>query len=117
MTVHSSRLAGRLFVARRLAAAAEEEEDSEGGAGGFVAESRHLGAIEALTSYVGRQDPLPEWADKGAIIGLQGGTGHVRRITEQLNGAGVPIAALWLQDWTGARSTIFGQRLWWIPGS
>ena len=81
--------------------------------GGFVAASRHLAAVESLTAFVGRQRPLPEWADKGAIIGLQGGTEHVRAITEQLQQAGVPIAALWLQDWTGSRKTIFGQRLWW----
>ena len=106
VTVHSPRLRGRLF------GAAPTVRD-EGEKGGFVAASRHLAAVESLTAFVGRQRPLPEWADKGAIIGLQGGTEHVRAITEQLQQAGVPIAALWLQDWTGSRKTIFGQRLWW----
>ena len=63
--------------------------------------------------YAGRQRPLPAWADAGAIIGIQGGTTQVRQVTRRLLEAGVPIAALWLQDWSGKRNTILGQRLWW----
>ncbi len=39
----------------------------------------------------------------GAIIGYQGGTAAVRDMFSQLNAAGVPMAGMWLQDWTGIR--------------
>jgi len=114
ITVHASSMRGRLFKGFPAAASAAQAADSaDGQKSGFVAESMPLLAVEALTEYVGRQQPLPEWADTGAIIGLQGGTSHVRHVTETLREHGVPLSALWLQDWIGARHTTLGQRLWW----
>jgi alpha-glucosidase (family GH31 glycosyl hydrolase) len=46
-------------------------------------------------------------------VGLQGGTERVRRISDELESLGTPIAALWLQDWVGQRKTSFGTQLWW----
>lgn len=56
---------------------------------------------------------LPTWTQNGAILGLQGGTEEVRRELETMQDAGVPIAGVWLQDWSGRRTTDFGERLWW----
>jgi alpha-glucosidase len=56
---------------------------------------------------------VPEWSQRGAIIGLQGGTLEVRRELGQLQSAGAEISAVWLQDWSGQRTTDFGDRLWW----
>jgi alpha-glucosidase len=108
VTVHAPTMSGRLFTAFSSGHAMPPADKN-----GFFAESRHLRALEALTSYVGRQPPLPEWADKGAIIGMQGGTQAVRKLTAHIQQAGVPIVALWLQDWIGKRSTLLGHRLWW----
>ncbi|KAG0497003.1 hypothetical protein HPP92_001694 [Vanilla planifolia] len=44
---------------------------------------------------------------------MQGGTGAVRRVWEQLKNHDVPISAFWLQDWVGQRKTIIGSQLWW----
>ena len=42
-----------------------------------------------------------------------GGTKEVRRIFDLLRGAGVPIGAMWLQDWCGVRVNGGFTRLWW----
>jgi alpha-glucosidase (family GH31 glycosyl hydrolase) len=69
--------------------------------------------IEQFTEYSGRMRLLPEWIISGAVVGLQGGTDRVRRISDELESLGTPIAALWLQDWVGQRKTSFGTQLWW----
>lgn len=56
---------------------------------------------------------LPEWTQRGATVGIQGGTDEVRRRVADLQDAGVELAGVWLQDWTGQRTTSFGDRLWW----
>lgn len=71
------------------------------------------GQIAQHTAVVGRMPPLPDWTQRGAIVGLQGGTERVRGILRQLDEAGVPLAGVWLQDWVGQRSTSFGKQLWW----
>jgi alpha-glucosidase len=59
-------------------------------------------------------DPvLPDWSQHGAVVGLQGGSMEVRRELAQLRAAGARISAVWLQDWSGQRSTDFGDRVWW----
>jgi alpha-glucosidase len=57
--------------------------------------------------------PLADWAQRGAILGLQGGTDKVRQVVAQMQEAGTKISGVWLQDWTGKRVTSFGDRLWW----
>ena len=69
--------------------------------------------LEEFTRYAGRMQPLPAWVDAGAIVGLQGGTAVVRQRYAQLQAAGVPMSALWLQDWVGKRKTPVGSLLWW----
>ncbi|MBV9325572.1 MAG: alpha-glucosidase [Chloroflexi bacterium] len=69
--------------------------------------------IEAYTQYAGRMKPLPHWVDRGAIVGIQGGTSAVLARVAALRAAGVPLAGVWLQDWVGQRTTSFGSRLLW----
>ena len=111
LTAHAARLDGKLL------APACDGGGGGGGGGGeggrFVARSTHLAVLESLTEFTGRMQPLPEWADEGAILGLQGGDATVMRRYEQLKAGGVPIAGLWLQDWVGKRYTPLGDRLWW----
>ncbi len=56
---------------------------------------------------------LASWTGDGAIVGIQGGTEEVRSTVAALQDAGTEIAGVWLQDWTGQRTTSFGERLWW----
>lgn len=61
----------------------------------------------------GVRQPLAEWTQQGAVLGLQGGTDRVTEIVDEMLAAGTAISAVWLQDWTGQRQTSFGDRLWW----
>ena len=72
-----------------------------------------LDLIEAYSDYCGRMRALPDWAHNGAIVGLQGGQQKVEARLDALRRAGVPVAALWLQDWVGIRLTSVGEQLWW----
>ena len=56
---------------------------------------------------------LASWTGDGAIVGVQGGTEEVRSTVGELQDAGTEITGVWLQDWTGQRTTSFGERLWW----
>ncbi len=56
---------------------------------------------------------LPDWLFEGAVLGMQGGTEAVRRAVDDLRMAGADLSAVWLQDWSGRRTTDFGERLWW----
>ena len=76
-------------------------------------ETPPLTLLRGISAYTGRMKPLPPWVDTGAIIGMEGGKGTVLNITETLIKARVPIAAIWLQDWTGERHLAGGDRLWW----
>jgi alpha-glucosidase (family GH31 glycosyl hydrolase) len=69
--------------------------------------------IGHYTEYSGRMRPLPEWILGGAVVGLQGGTDKVLRISDKLEAFDAPVAAFWLQDWVGQRQTTFGTQLWW----
>jgi len=82
--------------------------------GGFIVGDSHLDVIKTYTEkHAGRMRKLPDWVGDGAIMGLQGGTKIVKKHVKTLQDAEVPIAALWLQDWTGKRETDFGRRLQW----
>ncbi|MFN8126473.1 MAG: alpha-glucosidase [Candidatus Nanopelagicales bacterium] len=60
-----------------------------------------------------RRAELAPWIQKGAVLGIQGGTKKVRRIVKEMRQAGSKISAVWLQDWVGKRVTDFGEQLWW----
>lgn len=69
--------------------------------------------IEHLTSYLGRQIPLPDWSLDGVWLGLQGGTQIVLPKVENALKKGLKIAGIWIQDWEGKRITTFGKQLMW----
>lgn len=72
-----------------------------------------LELITAYTEFSGRMRSLPDWISKGAVIGMQGGTDKVYKVWNRLASVQTPIAAFWLQDWVGQRTTIAGKQLWW----
>jgi len=66
-----------------------------------------------LSSLLGRQPCLPDWAMKGIWLGVQGGTERATTIEKQCKDAGMDVSAVWIQDWEGKRITTFGKRLQW----
>lgn len=69
--------------------------------------------LEAYTRFCGRMRPLPSWVQRGAVLGIQGGTTAVRKALAEFEEHNVPISAIWLQDWVGRRKTGAGSQLWW----
>jgi alpha-glucosidase len=69
--------------------------------------------IEKHTEITGRFKPLPKWTDAGVVLGLQGGSKVVLDKIKKAYGQGMPISAVWIQDWVGKRKTTFGSQLWW----
>lgn len=57
--------------------------------------------------------PLAEFSQRGAVLGLQGGTDKVRQVVAEMQQSGAEISGVWLQDWVGKRQTSFGSQLWW----
>ena len=69
--------------------------------------------IESLSDLLGRQPALPDWSHDGIWLGVQGGRDVVQKKLDDARQAGVPVAALWAQDWVGKRITSFGKQLMW----
>lgn len=66
-----------------------------------------LDVVRQLGDEVGRPAPLPEWAF-GLWIGSQGGRDAVLAEVDALEAADIPVAAFWVQDWTGIRMNFGG---------
>ena len=69
--------------------------------------------LQKLTSVLGRQPALPDWAMKGLWMGVQGGTERATSLRDRCLAAGVDLSAVWIQDWQGTRQTSFGKRNIW----
>lgn len=69
--------------------------------------------IKSVAHFNGYTPPVPDWVNKGAIIGLQGGSESVSRKYGMLSRAGVKMGGLWLQDWVSKRKSRGYSRLWW----
>jgi len=72
---------------------------------------RHL--LAEIARVNGYTPPVPKWVNRGAIVGLQGGSKKVREIMSKLRNAGAEIGGVWLQDWVGKRMSLGYSRLWW----
>ena len=72
-----------------------------------------LDLIETYTAYCGRMRALPDWVHQGAIVAVQGGSLVVQTKLDKLRKANIPLAGLWIQDWSGVRVTDTGSQLWW----
>ncbi|KAL3477229.1 glycosyl hydrolases family 31-domain-containing protein [Aspergillus californicus] len=78
-----------------------------------------LDGITMVTDYTGRMPELPQWVDSGAVVGIQGGQAKVNRVVDRGLNQSCPIAAVWLQDWSGTHEqsvsymSLNVSRLWW----
>ena len=70
-----------------------------------------LDLIEEYSAYAGRMRALPAWIHEGAMVAAQGGTAMVNALLTTLLDANVPICGLWIQDWSGTKTTDAGQQL------
>ena len=61
----------------------------------------------------GASRPAPGWTGQGVVLGLKRGQAHAANKLDAARRAGIPVAALWCEDWAGVRETGFGTRLFW----
>jgi alpha-glucosidase len=69
--------------------------------------------LVGLTDITGRMGAPPKWTQEGLIIGAEGGHQHVSKIIDILFAAEVPVAGVWIQDWSGKVVTKTGVFVWW----
>lgn len=68
-----------------------------------------LTVIEQLTEQVGRLAAMPpSWALSGVWLAAQGGREAVDARVDKALAAGVPVTAVWVQDWVGVREFVSG---------
>ena len=70
-------------------------------------------AAACIGTRLGRQAPLPHYFYEGLVLGVQGGNDIVCAKLETARRAGIPVVALWCQDWQGIRMTPYGKQLFW----
>jgi len=78
-----------------------------------VAAPTPLQALDVQSGWTGTAQPPPTWAQEGLITATRGGTAQVRSDVAALRAAGVPLAAVWVEDWAGDRATGIGGGLEW----
>lgn len=71
------------------------------------------GLLPELTRITGRMEAPPSWTSEGLVVGAEGGHEAVSQILDTLLAADVPVAAVWIQDWSGMVSVKNGDFVWW----
>jgi alpha-glucosidase len=65
--------------------------------------------VTQLTAETGRlKTAPPDWAFSGVWLAAQGGTGAVHKRWREAMDAGIPVTAMWAQDWLGKRQFLPG---------
>ncbi|HOX28836.1 MAG TPA: glycoside hydrolase family 31 protein, partial [bacterium] len=60
--------------------------------------------VKELTAETGRPKTVPpDWAMSGVWLAAQGGMEAVKQRVAAALGAGIPVSAVWVQDWVGRR--------------
>jgi sulfoquinovosidase len=79
----------------------------------FLSADDFLSLSEKVSDLLGKQPPLPAWTEKGAIIASQGGTERLLENVSIAEKNGIPLSAVWSQDWSGQLITAFGSQVFW----
>ncbi|MDB2447026.1 alpha-glucosidase [bacterium] len=69
--------------------------------------------VSAFAEKFGVMKPLPDWSHKGAMLGIQGGRDKIDKALLDLKKHNANMSSVWIQDWVGTRSAMFGERLKW----
>jgi alpha-glucosidase len=57
--------------------------------------------------------PFPEWSQQGVVLRAHGGIDAIEAVVAEAETAGVPVSAVWVEDWCGQRQTSLGTRMLW----
>ena len=66
-----------------------------------------------LTEFTGRMKAMPDWVGQGAILGVESGSESVKAAYQNVTSWGVPLAGVWIQDWSGLIDVTEGERCIW----
>eukprot|EP01062_Namystynia_karyoxenos_P075882 TRINITY_DN7366_c0_g1_i1.p1 TRINITY_DN7366_c0_g1~~TRINITY_DN7366_c0_g1_i1.p1 ORF type:complete len:769 (+),score=190.75 TRINITY_DN7366_c0_g1_i1:69-2375(+) len=102
-----------LFDLRRPDAAVVAQMPVTAVRASFAACSGLLQCVQEYTAFSGRAQPLPEWSQRGAVVGTEYGEQTIDEQLAKLEAAGCPIAAVWHQDWAGIRPVADRRAVWW----
>jgi len=69
--------------------------------------------LPVLTNLTGRMSSPPSWMLQGLIVGTEGGHEVVSMQIDSLLAAKVPVAGVWVQDWSGMLELKNGKFVWW----
>ena len=69
--------------------------------------------LSRYTAETGRMTAFPQWSQEGVIVRAHGGADAIEETVAEAEAAGLPLAALWIEDWCGQRSTALGTRMLW----
>ena len=72
-----------------------------------------LTLAQELSKSVGTMAPLPEWALKGAVVGIVGGQDFVDGKYAMMRKLELPMVGIWMQDWVGEHTYDEGTWLIW----
>lgn len=75
--------------------------------------SSPLELIERFTEYAGRMPAPPEWTQDGAIVALARPLEDSLGLVDELIEAGVFVAGVWNQTWSGINVTYIGEQVLW----
>jgi alpha-glucosidase len=76
-----------------------------------------LDVVSQLIEMTGRSRMPPEWAFS-AWLSVQGGRNEVERVADLVLKEGIPVSAIWTQDWIGTRLSfpfLYELKYHWIP--
>ena len=79
----------------------------------FIYDNSFVGLVTKISTFFGRQPPLPDWLHSGVMLGLKGGRQHAENVLAKSKQFDLKVSALWCEDWVGIRQTSFGKRLFW----
>lgn len=69
--------------------------------------------VRLISGINGYTEPVSDWVNEGAIVGVQGNTTHVMNKYTAVKEAGAIVRGLWIQDWVSKRMSLGLSRLWW----
>lgn len=68
---------------------------------------------KSLNAHTPCKEYLPDWANDGMIVAVQGGIDRVTEKALYLKKQGVKISGVWSQDWSGKKVTAVGKQVYW----
>lgn len=81
--------------------------------GFLISAPKPIDLARIISKTIGTMKPMPEWIQKGVVVGIVGGQKKVKEVVKYLKQVGVKLSGVWMQDWVGQHKFPEGTRLMW----